>query len=64
MIGRFSKLGVYPELFSLRDFYLAFAAAILALFSLGRVADGLGIQRCYSKRKPLAYPDSTAYAET
>ena len=33
MIGRFSKLGVYQELFRLRDFYLAFAAAILALLS-------------------------------
>jgi Cd2+/Zn2+-exporting ATPase len=33
MIGRFSKLGVYQELFRLRDFYLAFAAASLALFS-------------------------------
>ena len=33
MIGRFSKLGVYQELFRLRDFYLTFAAAILALFS-------------------------------
>ena len=33
MIGRFSKLGVYRELFKLRDFYLACAAAILALIS-------------------------------
>ena len=33
MIGRFSKLGVYQELFKLRDFYLAFAAAIMALIS-------------------------------
>jgi Cd2+/Zn2+-exporting ATPase len=33
MIGRFSKLGVYQELFRLRDFYFAFAAAILALLS-------------------------------
>jgi len=33
MIGRFSKLGVYQELFRLRDFYIAFAAAILALLS-------------------------------
>jgi len=33
MIGRFSKLGVYQELFKLRDFYLAFAAAVLALLS-------------------------------
>ena len=33
MIGRFSKLGVYQELFSLRDFYISFAAAILALIS-------------------------------
>ena len=33
MIGRFSKLGVYQELFRLRDFYITFAAAILALLS-------------------------------
>jgi hypothetical protein len=33
MIGRFSKLGVYQELFRLKDFYIAFAAAILALLS-------------------------------
>jgi len=33
MIGRFSKLGVYQELFRLKDFYFAFAAAILALLS-------------------------------
>ncbi|BBO70028.1 ATPase P [Desulfosarcina alkanivorans] len=33
MIGRFSKLGVYHELFRMRDFYLAFAAAIIALLS-------------------------------
>ena len=33
MIGRFSKLGVYQELFKLRDFYLALAAAVLALIS-------------------------------
>ncbi len=33
MIGRFAKLGVYQELFRLRDFYLAFAAALLALLS-------------------------------
>ena len=33
MIGRYSKLGVYQELFRLRDFYLAFAAAGLALIS-------------------------------
>lgn len=33
MIGRFSKLGVYQELFRLRDFYIAFTAAILALTS-------------------------------
>jgi len=33
MIGRFSKLGVYQELFRLRDFYLAIAAAALALIS-------------------------------
>jgi Cd2+/Zn2+-exporting ATPase len=33
MIGRFTKLGVYRELFSLKDFYLAFGAAILALIS-------------------------------
>ncbi|BBO69925.1 hypothetical protein DSCA_38550 [Desulfosarcina alkanivorans] len=32
-MGVFSKLGVYQELFRLRDFYLAFAAAVLALFS-------------------------------
>jgi Cd2+/Zn2+-exporting ATPase len=31
VIGRFSKLGVYQELFRLRDFYLAFNAfAVLA----------------------------------
>lgn len=33
MIGRFSKLGVYQELFRLRDFYLAVSAAALALLS-------------------------------
>ena len=33
MIGRFTKLGVYRELFRLRDFYLAFGAGILALLS-------------------------------
>ena len=33
MIGRFSKLGVYQELFKLRDFYLALTAATLALIS-------------------------------
>ena len=33
MIGRFSKLGVYQELFRLRDFYISLAAAILALLS-------------------------------
>ncbi len=33
MIGRFSKLGVYQELFRLRDFYLALAGAAFALFS-------------------------------
>ena len=33
MIGRFSKLGVYQELFKLKDFYFAFAAAVLALLS-------------------------------
>ena len=33
MIGRFSKLGVYQELFRLRDFYISFAAALLALLS-------------------------------
>jgi Cd2+/Zn2+-exporting ATPase len=33
MIGRFSKLGVYQELFSLKDFYLALAAALMALAS-------------------------------
>ena len=33
MIGRYSKLGVYQELFRLRDFYLAVVAAALALLS-------------------------------
>jgi Zn2+/Cd2+-exporting ATPase len=33
MIGRFSRLGVYQELFRLRDFYIALAAAALALLS-------------------------------
>jgi hypothetical protein len=33
MIVRFSKLGVYQELFKLRDFYIAFTAALLALLS-------------------------------
>lgn len=33
MIGRFTKLGVYQELFRLQDFYIAFAAALLALAS-------------------------------
>jgi Cd2+/Zn2+-exporting ATPase len=33
MIGRFSKLGVYQELLRLRDFYISFAAALLALLS-------------------------------
>jgi Zn2+/Cd2+-exporting ATPase len=33
MIGRFSKLGVYQELFRLRDFYFAAVAAGLALIS-------------------------------
>ena len=33
MMGRFSKLGVYQELFRLRDFHITFAAAILALLS-------------------------------
>ncbi|MGB5986435.1 MAG: hypothetical protein WBG37_14105, partial [Desulfobacterales bacterium] len=33
MIGRYSKLGVYQELFRLRDFYLTLVAAVLALFS-------------------------------
>ena len=33
MIGRFSKLGVYQELCRLRDFYITFAAAMLALLS-------------------------------
>ena len=33
MIGRFAKLGVYQELFRLRDFYITFAAAVLALLS-------------------------------
>ena len=31
MIGRFSKLGVYQELFRLRDFYITISAAFLAL---------------------------------
>lgn len=33
MIGRFSKLGVYQELFRLKDFYISIIAAILALLS-------------------------------
>jgi Cd2+/Zn2+-exporting ATPase len=33
MIGRFSKLGVYQELFRLRDFYFSVSAAALALLS-------------------------------
>ncbi len=33
MIGRFAKLGVYQELFRLRDFYIAFSAGLLALLS-------------------------------
>ena len=33
MIGRFSKLGVYQELFGLRDFYFAIGAAAIALLS-------------------------------
>ncbi|NNG02022.1 MAG: cation-translocating P-type ATPase, partial [Desulfobacteraceae bacterium] len=33
MIGRFSKLGVYHELFRLRDFYLSCGAGLLAVFS-------------------------------
>ncbi len=33
MIGRFSRLGVYRELFKLKDFYITFAAALLALGS-------------------------------
>jgi len=33
MIGRFSKLGVYQELFRLWDFYISFGAALLALAS-------------------------------
>ncbi|MEW6720050.1 MAG: cation-translocating P-type ATPase [Thermodesulfobacteriota bacterium] len=33
MIGRFSKLGVYQELFRSRDFYIASGAALLALAS-------------------------------
>ena len=33
MIGRFSKLGVYQELFRSRDFYVASGAALLALAS-------------------------------
>ena len=33
MIGRFSKLGVYEELLRLRDFYVAFGAALFMLAS-------------------------------
>ncbi len=33
MIGRFSNLGVYEELFRLKDFYVAFGGALLALLS-------------------------------
>jgi Cd2+/Zn2+-exporting ATPase len=33
MIGRFTKLGVYEELFRLRDFYIALSAGVLALAS-------------------------------
>ena len=33
MIGRFSKLGVYQELLRLRDFYVAFGAALFMLAS-------------------------------
>ena len=33
MIGRFTKLGVYEELFRLRDFYIALSAGVLALTS-------------------------------
>jgi hypothetical protein len=33
MIGRFTRLGVYQELFSLRDFYISIGAALLALIS-------------------------------
>ncbi len=33
MIGRYAKLGVYQELLRLRDFYISFAAAALALLS-------------------------------
>jgi len=33
MIGRYAKLGVYQELLRLRDFYISFAAAALALIS-------------------------------
>ncbi len=33
MIGRFAKLGVYQELFQLKDFYYAFGAGVLALVS-------------------------------
>ncbi len=33
MIGRFAKLGVYQELFRLRDFYISFIAALLAVAS-------------------------------
>jgi Cd2+/Zn2+-exporting ATPase len=45
MIGRYAKLGVYQELFRLKNFYYAFAAAILALLSFfvdcGRPAPSL-----------------------
>jgi len=33
MIGRYAKLGVYQELLRLKDFYISFAAAALALVS-------------------------------
>ena len=39
MIGRFSKLGVYQELFRLRDFYLAAAAAVWSLLGMSAAID-------------------------
>jgi len=33
MIGRYAKLGVYQELFRLKDFYISFGAAMLAVLS-------------------------------
>ena len=46
MIGRFSKLGVYQELFRSRDFYIAFSAGLLAL--AGYIVD-------YSSLSPSVY---------